>query len=140
MKKQIFVFAAILLVAPLSPRVTADVAADFAAFKDQQSQGANQISADFEQYKKELEEGFAAYKRIYEEAFSAYKKDITRQWGEFKPGDRETWVNYDKQGVRTAVNFRSGEIEVELLVDAKQPSNQSKKQLLTGSNGWQPKK
>ena len=102
-----------------TPLYSADNASEFQKFKDQQTQGVNNIKQEFAQYKKELEEGFAAYKKAYQDAYNADKKAVTKVWGDYRPGDKKDWVQYDKSGVRESVNFDSGEVELEMIVDKK---------------------
>ncbi|MDH3325281.1 MAG: transglycosylase SLT domain-containing protein [Gammaproteobacteria bacterium] len=92
---------------------------EFTQFKNQQAQGVQSVKDEFAQYKKELEDGFAAYKKAYKAAYEADKKAVKNIWGDYRPGDKKSWVQYDESGVRKSVNFESGEVELEIIVDEK---------------------
>jgi len=76
--------------------------------------GAEQSSAD----KDNLALSFKEYDKIYEEEHSAYKDKIEKQWGEFKSSSESEWVSYvDEDNVRRSVDYESGKISVELLLN-----------------------
>ena len=102
---------------------------EFEQFRNQQTSGVDTIKAEFDQYKKELDEGFSAYKKAYKEARKAEKKAVKNVWGDYRPGDNKKWVQYDKGGVRKSVNFESGEVELEIIVDEKSSSDKAEETL-----------
>ncbi len=96
---------------------------EFTQFKNQQNLVVNNLKNEFELYKMNLEAGFTAYKRAYQEAFKAQKKEINKLWGDFRPGNNKQWVEYEKGGVRKSVDFETGEIELEMVVEKKEPQS-----------------
>lgn len=118
MKKDKSILIALVVGSLVSPPlISADNTNAFQQFKNQQTQGANNLKQEFAQYKKELEQGFAAYKKAYQDAYNEEKKAVTKVWGDYRPGDRKKWVQYDKGGIRESVNFASGEVELEMIVN-----------------------
>lgn len=94
-----------------------------------QQQGQAQPD-ESEQYKKELKKGFKAYKDSYDEEFEAYKQDIEKQWGEFKEASPSNWVSYVNAGnVRRSVDYKTGEVQVEMLVSKGTSIDQVKEKL-----------
>lgn len=99
----------------------------FEQFKAQQTQGVNSLQTEFDQYKKDLEAGFSAYTKAYQEADAVEQKSVKKVWGDYRPGDKKRWVQYDKTGTRQSVDFESGEVELEMIVD--QTSSNDKAEL-----------
>jgi len=102
------------------------VANEFDDFKAQQLQSNSEYTQktlqEFEQYKLALEAGFQDYQETFRAASKKYGQEMTQKWGNYKENDPETWVNYPKSGdSRESVNFATGVVEVELLVDEKTP-------------------
>ncbi len=84
--------------------------------RPQQPKQAN--SRKSEQHNKHLEAGLEAYQKYYQEEFAAHKKAVTKQWGEFKESAPAQWVSYEPSGsVRRSVDYQTGQVEVEMLVD-----------------------
>lgn len=74
--------------------------------------------SESEKNKKELDEGLKAFRQAYDEEFAAYKKDILKQWGEFKDASPSVWVSYEKsENVRRTVDYKTGEVQVEMIMD-----------------------
>ena len=117
-------FVAGILLFMMVQSLSAAENADFAAFKKQQTQGANDLTVEFQAYKKALEKDFSLYVKVYKAAFEARKKKISEVWGDYRPGDKTHWVEYDKNGVRKSVNFESGDVELEMLVDKRTAQKQ----------------
>ena len=91
---------------------------DFSQITSEFEQHKKTQMMEFDQYKQELEAGFKAYKKSYTLAFNAYKQVISKHWGEFKDAPPSTWVSYANSGnVRRTVDYTTGEVQVELMVD-----------------------
>ncbi|HFE38772.1 MAG TPA: DUF3393 domain-containing protein, partial [Gammaproteobacteria bacterium] len=93
---------------------------DIDFFEDQVSVSSTQesIASPEAGYNEALDEMFDTYHQIYQEAFSAFKQKIEKKWGEFKSSSETQWVSYTKQNnIRRSVDYETGEISVELLVD-----------------------
>ena len=68
--------------------------------------------------KQRVEQGFKAYQKFYQQELAAYKQDVVKQWGEFKDSSPTVWVSYEQSGkVRRSVDYNTGQVEVEMLVD-----------------------
>jgi membrane-bound lytic murein transglycosylase C len=81
-------------------------------------QHKQELLMEFDQYKRELEAGFKAYKESFSRAFKAYKHVISQHWGEFRDAPPSVWVSYAGSGnIRRTIDYNSGEVQVELLVD-----------------------
>jgi len=113
----------LLLAITASPVVVANEFDDFKAQQQQLgSEYAQETLAEFEQYKLALEAGFQDYKQTFTSASKQYAEEMTQKWGSYKASDHEVWVNYPKEGGRReSVNFETGIVEVEILVDKKTP-------------------
>jgi membrane-bound lytic murein transglycosylase C len=71
------------------------------------------------QYRQKVDKGLKVYKQTYSKALEAHKKEVIGQWGEFKDPGPSVWVSYENSGgVRRSVDYQSGEVQVEMLVDA----------------------
>jgi len=113
----------LLLVASSVCPVVAD---DFADFKIQEQKLALdykvEAGKEFEQYKKKLNAGFKEYRKTYLEESQKYRKQMTQTWGDHKESTRDVWINYSQNNnVRDSVNFKTGEVSVEVLVDKDTP-------------------
>ena len=120
----------LLLAITVSPVIIAD---DFADFKAQALKASADYKVEkeqeFEQYKLELDAGFEDFQNTYLEESKRYKQDISKQWGDYKESSKEVWVNYSQGGdIRESVNFKTGEVEIEILVDKKTSTKQAVKQ------------
>ena len=70
------------------------------------------------QRQQQVEAGLKAYQQYYQEEFAAYQQDVTAKWGEFKESAPAQWVSYEPSGsVRRSVDYQTGQVEVEMLVD-----------------------
>ena len=71
-----------------------------------------------DQHQKQVEEGLKAYQKYYQEELAAHQQDVTGRWGEFKESSPSQWVSYEQPGnVRRSVDYQTGKVEVEMLVD-----------------------
>jgi len=116
MKKKLIV---LLLSVAASPILMANA---YDEFKTQEQKAAAHYKTttkhDFAQYKQALDAGFTDFKKTYELESKKYNKKITQQWGDYKESTKETWVDYSKdEQIRKSVNFKTGEVEIEVLVD-----------------------
>jgi len=116
MKKKLIV---LLLSVAASPILMANA---YDEFKAQEQKAAAHYKAttehEFAQYKQALDAGFTDFKKTYELESKKYNKKITQQWGDYKESTKETWVDYSKdEQIRKSVNFKTGEVEIEVLVD-----------------------
>jgi len=120
----------LLLAITVSPVIIAD---DFADFKAQELKASADFKVkkeqEFEQYKVELDAGFKDFQNTYLEESKKYKQHITKQWGDYKESSKDVWVNYSQGGdIRESVNFKTGGVEIEILVDKKTSTEQAVKQ------------
>ena len=129
MNKKLFLLITCTLLTPGFNFSADDETSEFEKFRNQQTQGVNAITNEFDQYKKELQSGFSAYKNAYKQAIKAETKAVTRVWGDYRPGDRKRWVQYDRDGVRKSVNFESGEVQLEIIVGEKESSKKAEADL-----------
>lgn len=82
------------------------------------SQNEQTPSSAQERHEKVLNEGFAALEDAYHEELGAYRNKIEKLWGEFIDPPPSVWVSYDESNsIRRSVDFRTGEVQVEVLVD-----------------------
>ncbi len=101
-------------------------------FGDRHSQGFPQKTAAQQkaEYSGALTRNFDNYDNAYQEESAAFKKEITAQWGEFKTSSSTEWVSYvgdDK--VRRSIDYDSGNISVEILVDESSSVKNTKRAL-----------
>lgn len=120
----------LLLAVIASPTIIAN---DFSDFKAQEQKTASnyqeKTQQEFEQYKLELEAGFKDFQNTYVEESKKYSQKMTKQWGDYKESHKEIWGNYSKNGqIRESVNFKTGEVEIEILVDKKTSTKKAVKQ------------
>ncbi|MDC9727833.1 MAG: transglycosylase SLT domain-containing protein [Methyloprofundus sp.] len=116
----------LLLAVIVSPVVIAD---DFADFKAQELKAGSDFQMKteqaFKQYQLELEAGFKDFQKTYLKESQKYSQKMTKQWGNYKESSKDTWVNYSQDGkIRESVNFATGEVEIEILVDKKTSTKQ----------------
>jgi membrane-bound lytic murein transglycosylase C len=96
-------------------------------FLRQQQQGMQEQQQAFAQYQAEVT---AEYQQFYEQQqreFQNYLDQIASQWGEKNAATttKKDWVSYDKDfGARRQVDFESGQVKVEVLVDKSQSQDQ----------------
>jgi len=115
---------------------------DFDQFKQQQAQGVGALQNDFEAYKKQLKEGFEAYKKAYKAALEEDRNAVKSVWGDYRPGNKKNWVQYSgteknakgkvsegNSSIRKAVNFETGDVELEIIVDEKTSNKQAEEAL-----------
>jgi len=108
----------------------ADEMSEFRQFSSQQEDALQNELNEFETYKKALEAGFAEYEKAYQDEFYAYKQEILTQWGEFKDTSPTVWVSYDEAGkVRRTVDYKTGGVQVELLINKGDYTDQTKSEL-----------
>ena len=82
-------------------------------------------SSELDKNSKELNEGFKAFQEAYDEEFAVYANDILKQWGEFKDVPPSVWVSYEKSdNIRRTVNYKTGEVQVEMIIDKDTSINQ----------------
>jgi membrane-bound lytic murein transglycosylase C len=75
-------------------------------------------ASERQQYTKQVEAGLKEYHDTYQQEFKAYSDGIVRQWGEFKDPGPSVWVSYaDSDQIRRSVDFNTGVVQVEMLVD-----------------------
>lgn len=78
-----------------------------------------------QQYVKQVEQGLKDYHETYQQELKTYSESIVSQWGEYKDPDPAVWVSYaDSNQIRRSVDFTSGEVQVEMLVDRGTEINQ----------------
>ncbi len=112
----IFSIFLIISFTPLS--LYSESKSEFSRFTSEFEQHKQAEMMEFDQYKQELEAGFKAYKKSYSQAFGAYKQVISERWGEFKDTPPSIWVSYAQSGnVRRTVDYTTGEVHVELIVN-----------------------
>lgn len=74
--------------------------------------------SEAEKNQKILDQGFKTFSASYKEEFAAHKRDILKQWGEFTDPPASVWLSYDESNkVRRSVDYKTGEVQVELIVD-----------------------
>lgn len=82
------------------------------------------------QYVKKVEAGLKDYQKTFQQESKAYTQKITRQWGEFRDSGPSVWVSYtDSDQIRRYVDFKTGEVQVDMLVDRGTNINQVKQGL-----------
>lgn len=112
-------------------------AENFSDFKAQEQKEASRYQEnterEFEQYKLELEVGFKDFQKTYVEESIKYSQKMTKHWGDYKESSKEVWVNYSQDGqTRKSVNFKTGAVEIEILVEKKTSQNKAVKLLQEG--------
>ena len=82
----------------------------------------------FEDFKKQQQQDFDKFAEEEEAAFEKYKADVEQKWQEFLDSTREKWVSYSEgKETKRVVNFENGYVEIETLIDAKEPGNRRAK-------------
>ncbi len=94
------------------------------------SQNKQTQSSAKERYETALNEGFTALEKAYHEEFKAYRQSIEKHWGEFVDPPPSVWVSYDESNnIRRSVDYRTGEVQVEMLVEKRSSVGQSQNRL-----------
>ena len=107
-----------LVTLPLTTALKAENQSEYSRLNSEFERHRQSVMQEFDQYKQELEDGFKAFKESYARAFKAYKGAISAHWGEFRDAPPSTWISYAQGGnIRRTVDYKQGEVEVELLVD-----------------------
>jgi len=117
----------LLLSVAVSPAIIADEYDDFKA-QEQQAAASYKTTTEheFAQYQQELDDGFNDFQKTYAQESKKYSQKITQQWGDYKESTPETWVDYSKdESIRQSVNFKTGEVEIEVLVDKNTSTQQA---------------
>lgn len=105
---------------------TALLAQSMDDFKNQQMQGFQGESTEFESYKKTQESEFDAYLKEQERVYNEYKKELGAFWEEPKLSTQRNWVSYEKdKQTRTDVDFENETITIEAI--AKNPEEAKEK-------------
>jgi membrane-bound lytic murein transglycosylase C len=124
------IFSFSLMITPVPCVVQAQNPPEMPDLSSEFEQHKQSLMMEFDQYKQELEAGFKAYKETYNQAFNAYKQVISQHWGEFRDAPPDIWVSYAQSGnVRRTVDYSTGEVQVEMLVDKGTRIGQVKNQL-----------
>lgn len=76
----------------------------------------------FEEFQRQQQQALESFLEEDSAAFAKYKADIEQKWQDFLDSSREEWVSYgtDKE-TKTVVNFDSGYVEIEALVEVSEP-------------------
>ncbi|NQU06069.1 MAG: DUF3393 domain-containing protein [Calditrichaeota bacterium] len=83
----------------------------------------------FEDFKKQQNQDFKKFVDDEEAAFAKYKADVEEKWQKFLDSSREEWVSYSEgKETKRVVNFEEGYVEIETLVEAKEPEPLKKAQ------------
>lgn len=91
---------------------------DFMQAEKKPEQPRQSESSGPDRDKQRVEQGFEAYQKFYQQELAAYQQDVVKQWGEFKDSSPTVWVSYGQSGkVRRSVDYKTGSVEVEMLVD-----------------------
>ena len=108
--------------------------ADINLFQSQKiiTESANESGNDGDQDQKkqtsensEIESAYQNYEKIHETAVSEFKNKIETQWGEFSTSTNTEWVSYKDNGkVRRIVDYKTGNVSVELLEQYPIPDRQ----------------
>ncbi len=77
-----------------------------------------------------LEQGLEQFEQTFRQEAAAYQQEITEQWGEFKQAPPSVWISYDEGNTfRRTVDYETGQVLVEMLVDPKQRLDQIQPEL-----------
>ncbi len=102
----------------------------FFNFGNNTDQSKQMAESERQRYVKQVEAGLKDYHKTYQQESKAYTQSITRQWGEFKDSGPSVWVSYaDSDQIRRSVDFNTGEVQVDMLVDRGTEINQVKQGL-----------
>ena len=112
-------FLGILLIALAPPVILlTDDKIGFLQFAQEPEPHQPTRASEIAQYKKQLDAGFKAFEAAYKEEFAAHQQDVLKQWGEFKDPPPSVWVSYEvAEGVRRTVDYETGEVQVEMIVE-----------------------
>jgi hypothetical protein len=125
--KIIHYFALVLVALTLPALVFIFAQTELQGLDRKQVQSQQSKERELKQYQEKVKEGLKTYKKAYAEELKAYKKAIVKRWGEFKDPGPSVWVSYDKSdSVRRSVDFKTGEAQVEILVDKGTAADQVK--------------
>lgn len=105
----------------------------FEDFKKEQKSASIKETANFKQYKKNLEAEFNNYVKEINQAYKDYQKELDEYWKDPKLSTKKDWVNYTKdKKTRTTVGFDTNTIVLETIASsAKEAENRLKKALAT---------
>ena len=99
----------------------ADARAEFEAIKQEFADSADAALADYLQYEAKL---FEEYEKFRNEVKSAWGDSVVVE------STRKSWVEYsDDRSTRTAVDWESGEVDIEVLVDPSEDEDTIKAKL-----------
>jgi len=77
---------------------------------------------DFKKFMEADQSAFKSYHNQQDADFIQYKEEIERKWNEFKESTQKEWVSYSNDfSGRSTVNFETGKIEVEVIVEKENP-------------------
>jgi len=90
-------------------QLLAGFSAEFEQFKKENQQG-------FNKFKTNLDSDFRNYKKILNSEYREFKKEIFKNWGDYKTSSAKVWVEYSKdKQIRKIVDFEKNEIKIELI-------------------------
>jgi membrane-bound lytic murein transglycosylase C len=116
--KIVHYFALVLVALTLPALVFIFGETELLVLDKKQVQSQQSKERELKQYQRKVKEGLKTYKKAYAEELKSYKKGIVKKWGEFKDPGPSVWVSYDKSdSIRRSVDFKTGEAQVEMLVD-----------------------
>ena len=112
---------------------------DFELFSDQKNSVVSQkdnnsktnVLSNKNAHSSEFEKSLDKYEKIYEEESTAFENKIQGQWGEYKSSSATQWVSYVDQGkIRRSVDYDTGEVSVDFLMNNEQLVDGSTKRKL----------
>ncbi len=89
----------------------------------------DQVAEEMRLYEDQISREYEAYEADQRRQMEEMEREILRKWEEFRQDTREENVEYsaDKNS-RSSVNYKEGTVEVEVIVDSKDPQAKQKAQ------------
>lgn len=118
-----YYFAYILLI--ICPLVFAQDT-EFEDFLRSQQEGFEDFVDEFRNYEEQVTKEYETYVKEQQQLFETFKKEVEKKWDEFRFSSREEYVDYDEDlNSRASVNFKEGEVEIEVIVESDIPNKKS---------------
>ena len=86
--------------------------AEFQKFLQEQQQGVDELSKQFDDYERQQQREYQAYVRQVEQKWRGFQGSTKKEWVEYSP----------EKDAKSAVNFEQGKVEVEAIVPSGDPA------------------
>lgn len=100
-------------------------ASDFSTYLEEQNAAYRQDADEFEEENEKIRKEFEAYQKKVRAAYREYRRSVSAIWGKSNSviSDRDTWAEYsDDLKQRHVVDFKSGQVTVEVILEKNETS------------------